>query len=712
METHLENDFTLSEVTVSPSHNTLWANGQSVNLQPKAMMVLHYLARHHTRVISNQELIERLWEGRIVTHGSVQKSINAIRSAFSELGAQEMIAHYSKRGYQLKIEPVFQHPMQSMPLETEMLSIEPQVSKTRQRHFRGMGIGFGLIAVSLLAFISYQFLNDDIPNVKKQHKTSFQFTQGYTNETGHERNAEPHPDNQHMAYVREHFNLKQQGETQSEIMIRDASGKDWRVAETNGSWFKMDWSPEGKHLVAVEVIQIEGMPLTPNFYEKPNYLYSFHIFSLDLAKHQLIEKQLLSQWQGRIFTVSWWDENTLEFVAKQGPDSASARYRYSIQDQALTLLDEIEGAANPVASVVFNKMTALASLHKNTLQIDFLNEDQSRIRRYQLDYASADISWIPDASGVLIYTESSRKLTALYLDGQQVDIPIADTRDKVFSRPRYSPDGQSIFYTEEKRGSNILLLNLDGSKTALTQNADLNYAASFSSDGKKLVYASVRSNQIHLWLVESGQERQLTSQPISKRVGNIIWSKDDEYLIFNAGTDLYRYSFADAQIALLVSDSNKMEPVAYFPDTQRLLVLKNNGEVKNLWRIDLQNSQQKQLTFGSVGSAVADAEDVFFQYTDEAGLWLLQTKAESLKLVTAKLAAHKKLLKVDTQGIYFVSGGVCRESDIDYLNFTSQAITTFLKREQAIVMTTSFSPDAGVLHTECYLAEANIVQMK
>src|SRR5690606_31501029 len=126
MNAHQETSFMLGEVKVSPSHNTLWTGDQSLKLQPKAMAVLYYLACNHKRVISNEELIERVWEGRVVTHGSVQKSINTLRSALSELiGDRELIAHYSKRGYQLMIEPQFlgaHAPIQSSELTADEAS--------------------------------------------------------------------------------------------------------------------------------------------------------------------------------------------------------------------------------------------------------------------------------------------------------------------------------------------------------------------------------------------------------------------------------------------------------------------------------------------------------------------------------------------------------------------------------------------------------------
>jgi len=716
MNAHQETSFMLGEVKVSPSHNTLWARNQSLKLQPKAMAVLHYLACNQTRVISNEELIERLWEGRVVTHGSVQKSINALRSALSQLvGDQELIAHYSKRGYQLMIEPQFLAPS-SPAAANEFNTVEAHTSNTHNlRKWRTTSVA---IVMFVVIAALYKMVNWNTLYLPRNHQIVFHTTQGYTNETGHERSATPHPDNQHLAYIREKLITDQYGaatsekenNTYSEIVIRNGTGKDWRIANSDGNWFKLAWSPAGKSLVAIEAKRRDGLPLGTQFYQPSNYLYSFHIFTLDLAQERLLEKQQLSQWQGHIFSVTWWDENTLEIVAKQGPNSGNGRYRYSILDQQLKLLDELEGATNPVASAVLNQKTAIASLHKNKIHIDFLNAQQERISRTKLAITAADISWIPDGSGVLVYAEEERKLLAVYLDGKQVAIPLADNKDKIFSRPHYSADGSGIFYTEEKRSSNILLAMLDGTKPRLTENTDFNYAASFSPAGDKVVYASVRNNQIQLWLVENGQERQLTTQPVPKKVDNIIWSDDGEHLVFNADNQIFHHHLPTNKTTLQLTGTDKVEPVAYFPTNNRLFALKYNGATRNLWRI--QGEQQKQLTFGAVGSAVEYNGDIYFQYVSENGLWVLRSKNDTLERLTPSLDEYSKLLKADNNGIYFINGGVCQESDIYYQNYKTSHKTIVLAQKNSAVMTTSFNVNKGLLQTECYLPEANIVFLK
>lgn len=716
MNAHQQTCFMLGEVKVSPSHNMLWAGNQSLKLQPKAMAVLHYLACNQTRVISNEELIERLWEGRVVTHGSVQKSINALRTALSELlGDQELIAHYSKRGYQLMIEPQFLAPLLPDTMNESSAVETPSDNTKSMRKWRTPSL---VIMVLIVIAALYKTVNWSTLYLPHNHHTVFHTPQGYTNETGHERSATPHPDNQHLAYIREKLitdrygsaTSEKENKTESEIVIRNASGKDWRIANSDGNWFKLAWSPAGNNLVAIEVKRRDGLPLGTQFYQPSNYLYSFHIFTLDLAQERLLEKQQLSQWQGHIFSVTWWDENTLEIVAKQGPNSGNRRYRYSILDQQLKLLDELEGVTNPVASTILNQRTAIASPYKNKIRIDFLNAQQELISRVKLDVTAADISWIPDGSGVLVYAEVERKLLAVYLDGKQVTIPLADSNDKIFSRPHYSADGSGIFYTEEKRSSNILLASLDGTRTRLTENTNFNYAASFSPTGEKVVYASVRNNQIHLWLVEDGQERQLTTQPAPKKVDSIIWSTDGEHLVFNADNHIFHHDLLTNKTELLSSSTDTIEPIAYFPTSNRIFVLKYNGAIRNLWRIE--GEQQKQLTFGAVGSAVEYNGDVYFQYVGENGLWALRSKNDTLERVTPNLDEYSKLLKADSNGIYFINGGICQESDIYYQDYATANKSIILAQQNSAVSTTSFNADKGLLQTECYLAEANIVLLK
>lgn len=698
-----QQQFHLGDIQVSAAHNSLSLDNRSAKLQPKAMAVLHYLAVHQARVVSAQELMEQLWAGRIVTQGSVQKSINAIRSALAEIQPErEFIAFYSKRGYQLQVPARFN--------EAVSQTVSPPASRIQAPGLPLKLIAASVVAIGLIALVVGLSLwrAQQIP---KHHKTQFSHWSNYTRETGHERTPTPHPDNQHLAYITENF-VSGGGESESHLLIRDAQGKDWQVANSQGSWFKLAWSPSGKHLAAVEVKRLEGRPFNPNFYDKANFIYSFHLFTLDLGRHQLLEKQTLSQWQGRIFSLSWWDDDTLEIVAKQGPNAGNARYRYARNTQQLTQLDEIEGAANPTASSVLNQITALASQHGNKTQIDFLNAQQKNIGRYQLDYPHLDISWIPDGSGVLALAEDSQHLLLLYRDGKQLSIPLPSSPDKLLSKARFAPTGDKIYLTQEQRSANIQEIHLDGQTQDITQNTQLNFGASYSPTGSDIVYGSVRNNEVHLWHTNKGQEQQLTKSPLPEKVGPIKWSANGEALFFNAGNGLYQFNFHNSTTVLLHQSSDKVETIGLLENSHQLLFLKSQGDIKNLWALDLNSHQEKQITFGTLAGALAVNNVVYLQYLNEPGLWEIDALENSPTNINPDFPVNSKLLAVIEGNFYYLSGGNCRESDVLQMNLKTREIKTALHRPSPLASSTAFHPTRGVLQTSCYIPEANLVMVE
>jgi DNA-binding winged helix-turn-helix (wHTH) protein/WD40 repeat protein len=697
-----EHDFILGDVQVYPSRNQIAVHGKTLALQPQVMAVLAYLAHNHERVVSSEELMEQLWKGRIVTPGSVQKSINSLRKALAEfLGNQEVVTHYSKRGYQLVLPPVF------VPLEhTDTASVSE--SRPAARYIRtSVALGFALICI---AVISLFFLNpaSQAPTLEpKNHKSRFNASSEYTRASGHVRDAEPHPDNKHVAYIREQLISGTRWEINSELMIRNEKGDDWQIASSQGSWVSLAWSPTGQNLVAIEIWRQEGLPPTPNFYERENFLYTFHVFSLDLDNHRLLEKHRLSQWQGRINSVTWWDDSTLEFVAAQGPDANFERYRYTTDTQQLTIVEPLKALGKPLSSAVMHQRTALVSAEKKGVKINLIDENQIAQADWLFDYPCVDVSWIPDGTGVLVYAEEQQKLFALYWNGQRQEISFQSKFASPVSRPRYRPDGSAIYYTEEKLRSVIWLKSIDGQQRQLTEASNLNYSAVFSPKGDQIVYASVRDNQLRLWLQEQGEERELT-QPLDQPVSRIIWTADAEYLVYKVGRQIIFHHLTNATQETLRLESNVIEPFAFDAKNKLLFVTKLTGESNNIWSIQTDTLQQKQLTFGAVGSAIEYADDIYFQYRGKSGLWVLRGSNFHVERVIDTLDENSQLLAVDSDGIYFITGGQCRESDIYFLDFNGGKKSVFLARNKKIMSTHSFHPKSGLLQQDCALTESNI----
>jgi DNA-binding winged helix-turn-helix (wHTH) protein len=68
---------------IVPHRRELLADGRPVELGGRAFDVLMALVESHGRVLSKDELMVRVWPGRIVEEGALQIQISALRKALA-----------------------------------------------------------------------------------------------------------------------------------------------------------------------------------------------------------------------------------------------------------------------------------------------------------------------------------------------------------------------------------------------------------------------------------------------------------------------------------------------------------------------------------------------------------------------------------------------------------------------------------------------------
>jgi len=79
----------------------LFDSGKPVPLEPQAFDLLSYLLENRDRLVTRDELNERIWNGRIVSDAALSTQIRTIRRAFGDDRAQQKyIRTYPKRGFQ------------------------------------------------------------------------------------------------------------------------------------------------------------------------------------------------------------------------------------------------------------------------------------------------------------------------------------------------------------------------------------------------------------------------------------------------------------------------------------------------------------------------------------------------------------------------------------------------------------------------------------
>src|SRR5215831_383119 len=86
------------EFDLDVARGCLTRSGHPMHLRPQSFDVLKYLAENNGRLISKDKLIDRVWQGRAVTDGSLGKCIEELRVALGP-SARQYLRNVRGRGY-------------------------------------------------------------------------------------------------------------------------------------------------------------------------------------------------------------------------------------------------------------------------------------------------------------------------------------------------------------------------------------------------------------------------------------------------------------------------------------------------------------------------------------------------------------------------------------------------------------------------------------
>ena len=108
---------------LAPGVDLLYRGDEVVPLEPRAVRVLRYLAEHHDRVLSKEELLEEVWSDVFTTDGVLKKAVSQIRRTLGDDAEQSrFIATYHGRGYRFIAPVVRQVPEQGPQLPPKPVS--------------------------------------------------------------------------------------------------------------------------------------------------------------------------------------------------------------------------------------------------------------------------------------------------------------------------------------------------------------------------------------------------------------------------------------------------------------------------------------------------------------------------------------------------------------------------------------------------------------
>jgi adenylate cyclase len=91
--------YRLGDAELSPDRYELRRSGVALRLEPRVFEVLSYLVEHRDRVVTKQELLDRLWRGQVVGEAALTRAVRAARHALAAPGGAEWIRTIYGRGF-------------------------------------------------------------------------------------------------------------------------------------------------------------------------------------------------------------------------------------------------------------------------------------------------------------------------------------------------------------------------------------------------------------------------------------------------------------------------------------------------------------------------------------------------------------------------------------------------------------------------------------
>ena len=545
---------------VLPTRNQLERNGSSTKLEPRTMDLLVYLAKTNDRVVSTEELLQGVWQGRVFDDGVVYKRINQLRKA---LGDDPQHATYietiPKRGYRLiatvvrnddaetteprAVGPVPPSLGAALPEDPASLAERSWMTPSRKR---GLTLAASTLVgiAALIAFAPWQ--RGDAP-------TRLTVAGGFVNlttELGDETEPSLSPDGTRIAYVRDtgdgrRIYVTEVGSAQRMPLTQSDQGDErsprWHPFKPEIAFLRQQ-GPTTFDLVVVSAFGVEERTLTT-----------------------LLRLPVMPD---VIPLIAWAPDGRLLFTTVKDPAAEVPEYALSLMSPETGVIEPLGvaiGADNYDTSPALSpdgKRLAFVRMHAN--------ERGSRLMVQELAPglkprgAPQPVPGVPPIGLARSPTWSADGESLTFAINREIyEWNVGDTARVVYSTPLL-PWGFDISWRDGRARAVIALSAANLDIWALPLDPDAHIAPgglesavpridstagergpTFSPDGRSLAFTSLMSGSAELWRsdADGSARRRLTDlpgpimscaawSPDSKRIALCEWQPDGSFLTY------------------------------------------------------------------------------------------------------------------------------------------------------------------------------------
>ncbi|WOH38321.1 winged helix-turn-helix domain-containing protein [Thalassotalea fonticola] len=680
-----EHPYSLSTIKVQPSDFSIIFNtGEKIQLQPKLIEVLGYLASQYPRVVPREEIIENVWEGNsYVGEKALTNAIWNLRQKLHLENQTEIIETIRKSGYRLLVKPEFEGKA-NQQVDVNNKHADNNVHKSNVYSLLSLKSALFTLVLFALTFMIYlQFFT----NNSLKHPILEQIT---TN-PGNELFTSPSPDGRYIVYQ------WMTPEGTANLYMRDRNQPQLKATQLtydNAEQGFSVWSPDGSFLY---------------FAKKDKKNNRCDIIQMKVRTN---EEKIIGQCplKGRYYYVDISaDGKTLAYHGKDTNDISSGIYfldltstdfnkqRFSCKLNCIYRDRDMSFSPDGQFIAVTRRYSIF---EENIFLINLVTKEEK-----QLTFSEEDIvglTWHPNGNYIVFATQRA-DIRQGYMVEPDSGI-ITNLNVEGFSYPKYSSQSFELFFQHRLEHYQVSSLSVNpdiiASPFPVIQSKFNHLSADYSDSVKKITYVSNESGFYELWAanVDGTQRQQLTF--IEDTVRYPKWSNDGSKIAFlsasrtGKGDNIYILDFTSKKLKQLNSTFYQHNRPTWSFDDKHILSAVYTDKYTDLHQFNLTSGENKRITFDGARIGVLRNGYQLYYSRVSGGLWKMDLSSDH---PTAKQLLDKKIFNtvyswgLSKDGIYF-NQNTSNTTKLKYYNFSNDEISTFLTQpKNAVAGSTSLT---------------------
>lgn len=642
----MEGRFRIGACVVEPRLNRIITSRGAVQVAPKYMHVLVFLADARGDVVDRDALLDAVWPGVVVGDAVLTRSISELRRVLDDDSASPAyIETIRGRGYRL-LKPVTAIP----PGPPERRRLARHDGKKYLKSYLGLASLILLpllivFIVSLTRAASAPAPADPIPAQRARPLTSF---------TGLEVAPALSPDGARVAFARQ--NTPGHG---WDLYIRSVDSEAMtRLTYSQADELNPAWSPGGETLAYVESAAESCRILTTP--ETGGTAHEWALCTPGTTPHPA--------WSPDGTTLAWSGRHASEAPLQLFALTDGAGAPRPLTSPPPSSLGDTHPAYSPDGGkIAFVRTRAfgiqdLFLLTPETGHVTRLTHDESKI---------SGLAWTPDGSGILFSSKRGGTFGLWYIDRRGGTPAWANATYNNIHHPATAHQGVRRVYERWHVDANIWRFAISPGPAATEAPADgariiastqWDGQPAFAPDGRAIAFASDRSGAPEIWVAdaEGTNLRRLTSFD-GPYVGRPQWSPDGRALAFEAradgNADLYRIDLEDGVLQRLTTHAATDHAPRWSRDGAWLYFGSNRQQGWQIWKIARGEETPVQVTRegGSIAQESPDGQHLYYLKHNLPGLWRAPVSGGPETLIVEEITPTFGHSWTSTaQGVFFI----------------------------------------------------------